>query len=101
MQHSSQIFEEYRSMALTPYPSLATLPEVVANGGKLPNAYLNPSWISLKYDLCIPDDATITGVGPSRFNDGYYGTLTLTKGPYAGQTVTQAIQHALDLATNG
>lgn len=91
-------------MALTPYPSLATLPEVVRNGGKLPNAYLNPSWISLKWDLGIPDDvstATLTGVGPTTFGDAAYGTSTLASGPYAGQTVTQAIQHALDLAANG
>ena len=88
-------------MALTPYPSLATLPEVIANSGKVPNSYLNPSWISLKHDLGIPDDATITGVGSTSFTDAGYGTLTLSSGPYAGQTVTQAIQTALNLCASG
>jgi hypothetical protein len=56
------------------------------------------SWISLANDIQIPSDATITGVGSSSFSDAGYGTLTLTSGPYSGQTVTQAIQHVLDLA---
>lgn len=93
-------------MALTPYPSLANLPEVIANGGKVPNGRLNPSWISLRYDLGIPSDATIEGVGSSSFSDGGYGTLNLPAmstpiGNRSAETVTQRIQAALDTAASG
>src|SRR4051812_501659 len=35
--------EELRSMPLTPYPSLVTLPELIANSGKIPLPFLPDS----------------------------------------------------------
>jgi hypothetical protein len=82
--------------------TIADAPEVRANGGILPNSFLNPSWISLKYDLGIPSDATITGVGSPSSTDAGYGTINLPAfGAYSAQTVTQRIQAALDRAASG
>jgi hypothetical protein len=89
-----------------PPTTLAALPEVIANGGRVPNYYLNPSWISLKHDLLIPDDATITGTGSASPTDSGYGTQNLAAastgiGARPAETVTQRIQAALNLGSNG
>lgn len=54
-------------MALTPYPSLATLPEVVANGGKVPARSVDAFSARTVYASTVvtPDCNLFTGLTPS------------------------------------